>query len=72
MGIAGTIAGVLGLGCAACGSLFATALLSSIAGAGVVSLPFDGFVFQIVGIGLLLFSIFQLARAINKPPVCPI
>jgi|SRR3989344_5514999 len=71
-GLLGTFSAILGFGCAACGSLFATAFLSSIVGAGAISLPFDGSVFQIVGIALLLFSIFQLARAINKPLVCPI
>jgi len=72
-GALGTFSAILGFGCAACGSLFATALLSSIAGTGfAASLSLDGFAFQTVGIALLIFSIFQLARAINKPLVCPI
>jgi len=72
-GVVGSIAAILGFGCAACGSLFATALISAIAGAGFAAkLPLDGPEFQILGVLLLLFSIFHLARAINKPLVCPI
>ena len=72
-GMLGTFSAILGFGCAACGSLFATALLASIAGTGLaVAIPLDAYMFQVVGIALLLFSIFQLSRAINKPPVCPI
>ncbi|HEY4527377.1 MAG TPA: hypothetical protein VJK53_06080 [Candidatus Paceibacterota bacterium] len=72
-GLLGAFAAILGFGCAACGSLFATALLASIAGTGLAAaIPLDAYVFQIVGIALLLFSIFQLSRAINKPLVCPI
>lgn len=73
LGVAGAIAGILGFGCTACGSLFATALLSTIGGAGLAaSLPLNGPVFQIIGIALLLLSISKLARAINTPVVCPI
>ena len=73
VGLIGTVSGTLGVGCAACGSLFASTLVASIAGAGFAArLPLSGFEFQLIGIALLLFSIFQLSRAINKPPVCPI
>ena len=72
-GALGTFSAILGFGCAACGSLFATALLSSIAGTGLAAaIPLNAYVFQVAGIALLVFSIFQLSHAINKPLVCPI
>lgn len=72
-GLLGTFSAFLGFGCAACGSLFAVTLLSSLGGAGLAArLPIDGPEFQILGILLLLFSIIKLSQAINRPLVCDI
>lgn len=69
----GTFTALLGFGCAACGTLFFTTLLTSVAGVGIATaIPIDGWIFQIAGIALLLFSIMKLARAITEPHVCAI
>lgn len=69
----GTITGILGFGCAACGSLFFTTLLASVVGIGIATaFPVSGIIFQFVGIALLVFSIIKLSRSISKPHTCPI
>jgi hypothetical protein len=66
-------AAFLGFGCAACGSVFITALFATVGGTGfLVALPFHGLEFGFAAILLLIFSSLSLVRAINKPPVCPI
>ena len=69
----GTLTGILGFGCAACGSLFFTALVASIAGVGIAAaLPVNGFVFQAAGVALLAFSIIRLSHSITRPHTCSI
>lgn len=69
--VLGFFIGILGFGCAACGALVAHLLLAAIAGAGLADqLPQSGLSFQIVGIGLMLYSILRLNRAISDPLVC--
>ncbi|MEX0877692.1 MAG: hypothetical protein WDZ40_02390 [Candidatus Spechtbacterales bacterium] len=71
--IGGTMSGFLGVGCAACGSLILTPLLASLGATGLlVILPFKGAEFGILGVMLLLVSIYVLAKKINDPLVCPI
>lgn len=72
-GLFGTIAGLLGVGCASCGSV----ILSSIVGLGASTsflgiLPFKGIEFGILGIVMILFSIQLLAKKIQNPLVCNI
>lgn len=63
----GIIAGALGVGCAACGSLILTALLGTTIGAGALALlPLGGGEFGILGVGLLGYATYLLARQINK------
>ena len=70
-GILGSLAALLGFGCAACGSIFLSALLGT--GAGFLSfLPFAGEEIGWGGLLLLLISTIVLVRAINKPRICPI
>ncbi|MCB9818367.1 hypothetical protein H6787_02670 [Candidatus Nomurabacteria bacterium] len=72
-GISGLISGVLGIGCAACGTFVLTSVLALIgAGALVTYLPFKGVEFGFIGIGLLLYSTYSLIRKINSPLVCRI
>lgn len=67
------LAGVLGLGCAACGSILAWSLAANVGGIGVVTLlPYRGAEIGYIGLGLLAYSAYTLSRAIDKPPVCPI
>jgi hypothetical protein len=71
-GVIGFVVGLLGLGCAACGSIFTSALFATV-GAGIfASLPFHGAELGVLASLLLLISIASLAHAINKPAVCPI
>lgn len=70
-GILGTITGLLGVGCASCGSV----VLSSIIGLGASTsflgfFPLNGAEFGIFGILLILFSIYLLAKKIQNPLVC--
>jgi hypothetical protein len=67
------LAGMLGLGCAACGSILAWSLAANAGGIGIVTLlPYRGAEIGYLGLGLLALSAFNLARAIDKPPVCPV
>ena len=63
---------LFGFGCLSCGSVFFAALFSALGGAGLLTAaPYLGAGIGIFGILLLVLSIVFLARAINKPPVCP-
>ena len=72
-GVTGLIAGSLGMGCAACGSLILTSVLSVVGGAGILAfLPLKGGEFGIIGVALLGYSTYLLSKHINRPPVCKI
>ncbi len=63
--------GIVGIGCAACGSLVLGSVLPVIgAGAIIAFLPLKGKEFEILGAGLLLTSIIMMARRIRGPVVC--
>jgi hypothetical protein len=66
-GGAGIIAGALGIGCAACGSLIITALVGTSVGATLVAfLPLGDNEFGLIGVGLLGYSMYLLTKQINK------
>lgn len=70
-GIGGAVSGIFGIGCAACGSVLATAGLSLVGASGTLTLlPLRGGEFGIIGIGLLLYSIAATAKQIIAPNVC--
>lgn len=72
-GVAGIFSGMLGIGCAACGSLILMSLLSTALGVSVLAfLPLKGEEFGIIGVVLLGASTYLLARQINRPPVCEV
>lgn len=72
-GILGIASGVIGIGCAACGSIAASTILSLIGVSGVVALlPLGGSEFGIIGIVLFLVAIRTLAKQIETPAVCRI
>lgn len=72
-GILGIIAGLFGVGCAACGSVLIIALFGTTATGAVLGvLPLRGFEFTLVSIVLLVVSLFGLAKQVVKPPVCMI
>lgn len=73
VGLLGIILGFLGVGCASCGSL----LLSSIFGLAATTsfigiLPFRGLEFGILGIFMLLFSTYLIAKKIQNPLLCKV
>ena len=70
-GLAGSILGILGFGCAACGPLILTSIFGFSATIGFLSvLPFKGLEFAFLGIILLLFSIYILITKIPNPLFC--
>ncbi len=72
-GIFGLASGVLGMGCAACGSLLLTSGLSLIGASGILAfLPLAGGEFGILGVILLSVSIYLSAKQIQNPAVCKI
>lgn len=73
MGMLGVIVGTFGVGCSACGSV----ILSSFFGVGAATLfvswlPLQGLEFSIIGILLILISIYLLAKKIQSPNSCSI
>ena len=69
----GTLFGLLGVGCAACGSIALSSLLPFITASGLIAfLPLDGVELQLMAIALLSYSCYRLIVEIKKPMVCPI
>ncbi len=70
LGMSGVISGFLGVGCAACGSLFVSSVLTA-SGAGVLLfLPFGGKEFGYFGVGILAYAIYSLSKKIKEPLIC--
>lgn len=71
--LGGIISGVFGVGCAACGSVVLSTLLTTFGAGGLIALlPFHGAEFGILGLLLLSASIWYLTKRINDPLICPI
>ncbi len=69
----GLLSGLLGVGCAACGSLILTSLLALFGASWVLeALPFRGEEFGAIGVILLVISIYTVAKQIENPTVCSI
>ena len=72
-GFFGIASGVLGMGCAACGSFLLTSGLSLVGASGILGfLPLAGGEFGILGVILLSVSIYFTAKQIQNPAVCKI
>ena len=70
-GFGGAASGALAAGCAACGSFLLLPVLSFIGAAGALALlPLGGAELGLLSIGLLLLSIYLIARKIAVPPLC--
>lgn len=70
-GTLGIVSGLLGVGCAACGSLILTSVLSLVGASGVLAfLPLRGAEFGILGVLLLSWSTYVIAKHIVDPLVC--
>ena len=71
--LGGLASGLLGIGCAACGTCVLGPVLSPVGAGGlIVLLPFDGQEFGLLGVGILVLSIVLGARKIQEPLVCPL
>ena len=69
--VSGLVSGILGIGCAACGSVILTSVLGVTAAGSFFSFfPFHGAEFAAVGVLLLLLSIYYLLKEISKSNVC--
>jgi hypothetical protein len=70
---AGMLSAMFGLGCIACGSVVLTAIFGLAGASAIIAfLPWHGTEFGVVGIGLLVISIWYMLKRINDPLVCPI
>jgi uncharacterized membrane-anchored protein len=71
--VVGFVSSIFGIGCAACGSVIVTGVLSVFGASGLLLLlPFGGAEFGVLGLVLLLVSIYYLIKRINDPIVCPL
>lgn len=72
-GLLGITSGVVGMGCAACGSFLLTSILSLVGASGILAfLPLAGGEFGILGVILLGVSLHITAKQIQNPAVCKI
>lgn len=72
-GALGALIALLGFGCASCGSLFLTLVLSGLGGAGLAALPPESDLWlKSIGVALLAFSFYELVRHVRDPLVCPV
>ncbi len=73
IGSGGVASGVIGVGCAACGSLIFGAVLPSLGAAGALAaLPLGGEEFWILSVALLLVSLLLISEKIAEPIGCPV
>ncbi|MDP3995007.1 MAG: hypothetical protein Q8P78_00115 [bacterium] len=73
VGIAGTLVGLLGVGCAACGSVILSSIFGLSAATGFLGFfPFNGVELGVIGAAALALSIRLLAKKIQNPDVCAI
>lgn len=73
IGSGGVASGVLGIGCAACGSLIVGAGLPFLGAAGALAvLPLNGAEFGILSVALLFVSLLLISKNIAEPIACPL
>ena len=69
--LGGIISGVFGVGCASCGTFIVASVLALFGAVGVLSiLPFGGEEFGILGVLLLGYATYTIAKKIYTPFVC--
>jgi len=72
-GVLGTVAGLIGIGCASCGSVILSSIFGVAATSGFIGIfPLKGVEFGILGILLLLWANKRLLEKIAQPGVCKI
>ncbi|HEY4482846.1 MAG TPA: hypothetical protein VI953_01600 [Candidatus Paceibacterota bacterium] len=67
--IGAVLASLLGVGCAACGTLFLAPVLGTAFSGYLLLLPFRGFEFSIIGLAVLIWSLYATAKRIDNPYV---
>jgi hypothetical protein len=73
IGSGAVASGVLGIGCAACGSLIVGVVLPSLGAAGALAaLPLNGEEFGILSVALLCVSLLLVSRNIAESIACPL
>lgn len=73
IGSGAMLSGVLGVGCAACGSLILGVVLPSLGAAGALAaLPLDGEEFGILSVALLFVSLLLISKDIAESIACPL
>lgn len=71
MSLGGIVLGMLGVGCASCGSFILTSILGASATIAFLGfLPFRGQEFAVLGIVILGLSVVLIAKKIKEPLVC--
>jgi hypothetical protein len=69
----GSFAAMLGVGCAACGTIVLSSILAMFgAGSFLLLLPLHGAEFGILAVLFLLYAIHALAKAVTAPAVCDV
>jgi len=72
-GLGGLVSGIFGIGCAACGTFVLGPVLSFAGASALIAfLPFGGQEFSVLGMGMLGFSLFLIAKKIGDPLVCSV
>ena len=71
IGSGGVASGVLGIGCAACGSLILAVLPSLGAAGALAALPLNGEEFGLLSVALLFISLLLISKNIAEPIACP-
>jgi hypothetical protein len=70
-GLGGVVSGILGVGCAACGSFLLMTILSSLGAAGALALlPLKGGEFGVLSVILLVISLVLISKKITESLVC--
>lgn len=73
VGFVGVFVSLLGIGCSSCGSIIFVSLFGLSTSVGFLGfLPLRGIEFSILGLCLILFSIYFLAKKIQDPLICQI
>lgn len=73
IGTGGVASGILGIGCAACGSLILGAVFPSLGAAGALAaLPLNGEEFGILSVALLFVSLLLVSKNIAETIACPL
>ena len=71
--LVGIVFGILGVGCASCGSVILTSFFGTAAALGVLGvLPLKGLEFGLLGVAILTASVLHLSKKIADPDACGI